>query len=179
MPGPPPAPPPIAITEFTGRQSPSKSNFPCDELAALEKRAFSRADAWTGADLAAAAAKPNALFIVGGETTAAAATGPSTLLGYLAGTSTGSAVHIARVAVQPGARRRGVASRLVAAALRPDKALTRRRRPLAATLHVDPANAPARALYAKLGFVEDARLESYYAPGRDAVRMVKNEMDGG
>lgn len=177
---PPPPPPPasIAIAEFVGVQRPGK--FPVDDLAALEKRSFSRADAWSATDLAAAAAKPNALFLVGRDEGGGGG-GASTstpVLGYLAGTTTGSSIHIARVAVQPGARRRGVAAQLVQAALQPEMGATRRRRPLGATLHVDPANAPARALYSKVGFTEEGLLAGYYAPGRDAVRMVA-DLGGG
>ena len=148
--------------------------LPLDALASLEKKAFSRADAWSADDLRAEAKKTAAVLLVATAADPASSppTPPAAGLGYLAASSTGTAVHISRVATHPGARRQGIASALVAAALAPDPATTRRRTPLAATLHVDPSNAPAVALYARAGFAVDAHLEDYYAAGRPALRMI-------
>ena len=52
------------------------------------------------------------------------------------------------------------------------QAALRWRRALCATLHVDPANAAALALYARFGFTEDGLLTDYYAPGRPALKMI-------
>ena len=155
---------------------------PVESLAALEKKAFTRADAWGVDDLRAEAKKTASLLLVARADPATAAASPSSsspppppppdVLGYLAATTTGTSIHILRVATHPDARRRGVASARVSAARAPDPGGTRRRRPLGATLHVDPANAPARALYERAGFAVDAQLEDYYAPGRAALRMI-------
>ena len=46
-------------------------------------------------------------------------------------------------------------------------------RRLCASLHVDPANAAAVALYLRFGFTEDGLLTDYYAPGRPALKMIR------
>ena len=42
-----------------------------------------------------------------------------------------------------------------------------------ATLHVDPANTPALALYTSIGFEVDGILEDYYAAGKPAHKLAK------
>ena len=94
------------------------------------------------------------------------------LAGYLFAARTRSSLHILRVAVAPPHRRSGVARALVAAAASPTKRGASP--PLALTLHVDPANAAAVALYTVAGFVNDGGLlTDYYSVGRPAQRMIK------
>jgi len=162
--------PALAIAEHSAGAK-GHAPLPLDALAALEKKAFSRADAWSADDLRSEGGKKAALLLVA-TTTADDPTSSSSIAGYLAASASGTSLHILRVAVHPDARRRGVASSLVAAALDPDPASSRRRRPLGATLHVDPTNAPALSLYGRAGFTADARLEDYYGPGRPALRMI-------
>lgn len=95
---------------------------------------------------------------------------PPSLAGYLFATRTGSSLHVTRVAVAPSRRRLGVARALLSAAASPAKRGARP--PLALTLHVDPANAGAVALYRAAGFADDGFLENYYSPGRAAARML-------
>ena len=45
---------------------------------------------------------------------------------------------------------------------------------ISASLHVDPRNEPAMALYASLGFALDGILEDYYAPGFPAHKLLKD-----
>src|SRR5690606_20519177 len=83
----------------------------------------------------------------------------------MAWTAAGDA-ELLTVAVVPEARRKGVGASLVTAA--GVAALARG----AATMHLEVAedNAPARALYAKLGYEQAGRRRGYYAAGRaDAV----------
>ena len=69
--------------------------------------------------------------------------------------------------VAPSARRKGVGRALLAAGLE----LARKGRAQVATLHVDESNAPARALYATMGFAVTGRREDYYRVGRHALMM--------
>jgi ribosomal protein S18 acetylase RimI-like enzyme len=71
-------------------------------------------------------------------------------------------------AVHGGYRRQGYASALLDAAI--EKLKVRRVGSIA--LHVDPSRTAAAELYKKLGCVVESHHESYYAPGRHAVRMV-------
>lgn len=113
----------------------------------------------------AEASKRNALLLTTGA-------GPADLTGYLFATRTGSSLHVLRVAVALTARRTGVASALLTAAASPTK--RGGARPLALTLHVDPVNTAAVALYTGAGFVDDGGLlADYYSPGRPAQRMIR------
>jgi ribosomal-protein-alanine N-acetyltransferase len=76
-------------------------------------------------------------------------------------------VHLVDVAVVPEERHRGLATRLLAtaaAAAMTDGAT-------AMTLEVRLSNAPARALYRRLGFVEEGVRPGYYQDGEDAMIM--------
>ena len=77
--------------------------------------------------------------------------------------------EITKVACDPAARRRGHARRAVAAIL----AEARRRNAPRVALRVETANAAAAALYASLGFREDASRarahEDYYGAGRNGA----------
>ena len=64
--------------------------------------------------------------------------------------------HIAKLAVCPKHRRQGWAAALLALVL---QELQTKRRIRTFTLHVADVNVPAKALYAKAGFVEDGFLE--------------------
>ena len=89
--------------------------------------------------------------------------------GRLVGVATGAVavddadVHV--VVVHPEHRRRGIGRALTAALCRAFVAVGARR----VLLEVRSGNAPARALYAALGFEEVARRSSYYGDGNDAL----------
>lgn len=70
-----------------------------------------------------------------------------------------------RVGVAPGCRRRGLGIALVDSLI----AEARRRGCLRMLLEVEDGNAAALALYDRFGFVEIARRDAYYGPGRDAL----------
>lgn len=78
--------------------------------------------------------------------------------------------YISNVAVAPACRRQGVADALISA-------LTARAEALAlafVTLEVRAGNEPARALYAKHGFVPVGRRKNYYdLPKEDAILMTR------
>jgi len=76
---------------------------------------------------------------------------------------------VVSVVVAPAARGRGLARRLVAVA----EAQARRLGSDAVALEVRADNRAARALYARLGYVEVARLPEYYEDGAAGLRLVK------
>lgn len=85
--------------------------------------------------------------------------------------------HVTNVAVHPGRRGRGLGERLMRAL----EAGAVERGALRATLEVRITNTPARALYAKLGWVtaKGAIRKGYYTDtGEDAVVMWKDPLDG-
>ncbi len=73
--------------------------------------------------------------------------------------------EILTLAVNPAARRQGVARALVDATRRTAAS----RGALTLFLEVDAANHAARALYAAAGFTEIGRRPAYYGPGRPAL----------
>jgi [ribosomal protein S18]-alanine N-acetyltransferase len=79
--------------------------------------------------------------------------------------STSAAARIYSLAVDPATQGRGIARQLF-------HALMRRlpRRITAVSLEVREANAPARALYERLGMELDRRLPSHYPDGGDGLR---------
>jgi ribosomal-protein-alanine N-acetyltransferase len=128
-------------------------------LACLHARAFSKA--W-GAE---AIAK-----ILNNPTTIGFAARNERLLGFVLAWAAAGDAELLTIAVAPGARRSGVASQLLCAALA--AALARG----AAAMHLDVAadNAAACALYLKHGFAEVGRRRGYYATeqgGFDAIVM--------
>lgn len=76
-----------------------------------------------------------------------AATGPDGLVGAVAWTAAPEGLDVDRLVVAPSAHRRGVGTALLAAVL--DRAAGR-----PTTVSTGRANAPARALYTRTGFVE-------------------------
>jgi [ribosomal protein S18]-alanine N-acetyltransferase len=80
------------------------------------------------------------------------------------------AARIYSVVVAPQARGRRFAERMVRAAQTEARRLGLQR----IKLEVRQDNAPARALYAKLGYVESAVLPGYYDDGADGLRLSKD-----
>ncbi|MGH8114994.1 MAG: GNAT family N-acetyltransferase [Rhodanobacteraceae bacterium] len=80
-----------------------------------------------------------------------------------------SAARIYSVVVDPAARGRGIAARLVQTA----EADAHQRRLAAITLEVRADNVPARALYHKHGYVEHKMLPGFYDDGADGLRLRK------
>jgi [ribosomal protein S18]-alanine N-acetyltransferase len=78
-------------------------------------------------------------------------------------------LHVLNLATAPRFRRRGVAARLLAAAL--DEAAGRGLE--RALLEVRAGNAAAIALYRRFGFRESGRRARYYPDGEDALLMVR------
>ncbi len=78
--------------------------------------------------------------------------------------------HVISLAVMPEYRRRGIATKLMEAALR---ALRERYGAREVYLEVRVSNTPAINLYKKLGFRIIHRIRGYYADGEDAYLMAR------
>lgn len=85
--------------------------------------------------------------------------------GMLLARVTGDEAEILTLAVEPRARRQGVATVLVTKAL----AEAHQRGACSVLLEVSVSNAAARALYRGAGFVEVGRRPRYYSDGSDAL----------
>jgi len=90
-------------------------------------------------------------------------------LGYLDARRVVDELHVLALAVRPEARRRGVASALLGAALVEAEATG------AAVCHLEvrAGNAAARAFYARHGFAEVGLRRRYYAEGEDAILLTR------
>lgn len=92
---------------------------------------------------------------------------PGTVVGYAAFQIVTDQAELLRVAVRPGARRRGLGAKLVRSGL----AEAAGRGAARCFLEVRPGNRPAIELYRRLGFDEIGRRSGYYADGADALVM--------
>jgi ribosomal-protein-alanine N-acetyltransferase len=121
-------------------------------LAAIHAQCF--AQAWDARALAELLAAPGAFCLSGPD-------------GFILGRAAGGESEILTLAVSPPARRRGLAALLVTQAAEHARRLGAR----SMFLEVAVRNRAARALYAKLGFVEAGRRKGYYAgaPPEDAL----------
>lgn len=130
------------------------------QIAALEKTCFSTP--WTQAMLEEELFNPQASFIVAED-------GEGNILGYAGLHVILDEGYIDNVAVEPDARRHGVASALLDVFCRFGAANL-----AFLTLEVRASNAPAIALYRKHGFEEAGRRKGYYdKPREDAVIMTR------
>lgn len=127
-------------------------------IAAIEAECFS--DPWTHETIAGQLAGPNHVFL--------AALDDSHVVGYVGLMYVLDEGYISNVAVTAAYRRRSIADRLI-------KTLISRGRELGLsflTLEVRQSNEPAKALYAKHGFVPVGLRKNYYVkPKEDAVLM--------
>lgn len=131
------------------------------QAAEIERLCFS--DPWSEKMLAEHLANPCSL-------TLAAVGDTGRLLGYVGLLAVVDEGYITNVAVRPDCRRQGVASSLLQAL----EARGRARNLTFLTLEVRQSNAPARALYEKLGYVQAGLRRNYYEnPREDAVIMTK------
>ena len=81
----------------------------------------------------------------------------------------GGEVHVNKLAVEPAARRQGVATRLMADVFTLAESL----RAEEIYLEVRVSNHPVRGFYGGLGFTEAGRRPGYYLDGEDALVMVR------
>ena len=131
------------------------------QAAEIERLCFS--DPWSEKMLAEHLANPCSL-------TLAAVGDTGRLLGYVGLLAVVDEGYITNVAVRPDCRRQGVAAALLDAL----EAQGKERELAFLTLEVRQSNAPARALYEKLGYLQAGLRRNYYEnPREDAVIMTK------
>ena len=131
------------------------------QAAEIERLCFS--DPWSEKMLAEHLANPCSL-------TLAAVGDTGRLLGYVGLLAVVDEGYITNVAVRPDCRRQGVAAALLDAL----EAQGTERELAFLTLEVRQSNAPARALYEKLGYLQAGLRRNYYEnPREDAIIMTK------
>ena len=87
------------------------------------------------------------------------------VIGFAGGYLAGADFEVEEVVVAQARRREGVATRLLDRVAYDAQMLGA----ASLSLEVDADNAPARALYARLGLVEEGRRPNYYGAGHDAI----------
>ena len=128
------------------------------QMVELEKICFSMP--WTADMIRSEMNNPSCLYL--------AAVDGDTLVGYIGVQTVLDEGYINNVAVRPEYRRRGIAAALISLLAEQAQAIG-----LAfMTLEVRDSNAPAIALYEKLGFTTVGRRKNYYEkPREDAILM--------
>ena len=133
----------------------------CAQVAALEAQAFSAMPhvAWTRQMFEDELVLPSRSWWVAHDR--------GEVIGFAGGQLCGDDFEISDIAVADGRRREGIATRLLARLAYDAQMLNA----LTISLEVDVDNAPARALYGKLGFEQTGRRPNYYGQGHDALIM--------
>lgn len=88
-----------------------------------------------------------------------------TIIGFAGGVLAGADFEVEEVVVDAARRRAGIATRLAARVAYDAQMLGAQ----TISLEVDEKNEPARALYGRLGLVEEGRRPGYYGAGHDAL----------
>lgn len=139
-----------------------------EEVLAIESDAFG-ADAWTPAQFWSELARvPESRWYV-----TARESGMHELLGYGGIFVVAPEADVQTIAVARAAQGRGVGALLVDALI----AAAGERGAAVMHLEVRADNGPARALYARAGFVDSGRRRDYYGRGQDAVLMTLRMAD--
>lgn len=130
------------------------------QVAALEKICFS--DPWSENSVAGELSNPLSCWLVCVEN--------GTVLGYVGAQTVLGETDMMNLAVIPQARRRGIAESLILNLVEELK----KQDSHCLSLEVRAPNAPARALYEKLGFAQVGRRPNYYRnPKEDALILRK------
>ena len=131
-------------------------------VAAIEKECFGR-DAWSEKSVAGERTNALALWLVAVE--------GETVAGYVGSQTVCNETDMMNVAVTADFRRRGIGEKLVNALVEELKALGSH----SLTLEVRASNAPAIALYEKLGFVQTGLRKNYYRNPREDALILRKE----
>ena len=132
-------------------------------VAELEKICFS--DPWSEKSVASELNNKLALWLIAEE--------EDRVAGYIGSQTCGDESDVMNVAVHPDFRRRGIAEALVTGLADQLKAIGSR----CLTLEVRASNAPAIALYEKMGFAEVGRRKNYYRNPREDALIMRKEWE--
>lgn len=133
------------------------------QVAELEKICFS--DPWSENSVASELKNSLSLWLVAEE--------EGRVAGYIGSQTVCNETDMMNVAVHPGFRRRGIGEALVNALVEDLKAMESH----CLTLEVRASNAPAIALYEKLGFSEIGRRKNYYRNPREDALILRKEWE--
>ena len=133
------------------------------QIAALEKICFS--DPWSERSIASELDNKLAFWLVAAE--------GDTVAGYIGSQTVMDETDMMNVAVHPDFRRQGIAEALVNALVEQLKIMGSH----CLTLEVRASNAPAIALYEKLGFHEIGRRRNYYRNPREDALILRKEWE--
>ena len=133
------------------------------QIAQLEKLCFS--DPWSERSIASELDNKLAFWLV--------ATEGETVAGYIGSQTVMEETDMMNVAVHPDFRRQGIAEALVSGLVEHLKAMGSH----CLTLEVRASNAPAIALYEKLGFAEIGRRKNYYRNPREDALILRKEWE--
>ena len=133
------------------------------QIAALEKICFS--DPWSENSIASELENKLAHWLVAQE--------GEMVAGYIGSQTVMGETDMMNVAVHPDFRRRGIAEALVKRLVEDLKAMESH----CLTLEVRASNAPAIALYEKLGFSRIGRRKNYYRNPREDALILRKEWE--
>ena len=133
------------------------------QIAELERICFS--DPWSEKSVASELENKLAFWLV--------ATEGDTVAGYIGSQTVMDETDMMNVAVHPDFRRQGIAEALVNALVEQLKTMGSR----CLTLEVRASNAPAIALYEKLGFAQIGRRKNYYRNPREDALILRKEWE--
>lgn len=133
------------------------------EIAQLEKICFS--DPWSEKSVASELENKLSCWLVAVEEDAVA--------GYIGSQTVCGETDMMNVAVHPDHRRKGIAEALILSLIEELKGMESH----CLTLEVRASNAPAIALYEKLGFSEIGRRKNYYRNPREDALILRKEWE--
>lgn len=145
-----------------------------DGLLALEVAGFDEASRWSRDSWAAEFAGGDRCVLVAECRSGGSEPDPAELVGVATFQLVADVADLLRVMVAPEHRRHGIGRGLIEAGL----AWVEERRVGRVLLEVEHGNAPALALYRRLGFTELARRKDYYGAGRHALVMQRTTGTG-